>query len=45
MFDGANEKVPLPNIETEEPEIIGQIITHAFITYGSSQYKYAKALF
>ena len=34
MFDGANEKVPLPNIETEELEIIGEIITHAFITHG-----------
>ena len=27
MFERANEKVPLSNIETEELEIIGKIIT------------------
>ena len=34
MFEGANEKVPLPNIETEELEIVGKLITHAFLIHG-----------
>ena len=34
MFEGANEKVPLRNIETEELEMIGKIISHAFTTHG-----------
>ena len=34
MFEGANEKVPLRNIEAEELEMIGKIISHAFTTHG-----------
>ena len=34
LFEGANEKVPLSNFKTEELEIIGKIITHAFIIHG-----------
>ena len=40
---GANENVPLPNVYTEELEIIGEKITHAFMV--AFQYKYAKGLF
>ena len=28
LFEGGNEKVPLPSIETEELEIVGKIIIH-----------------
>ena len=31
IFEGANEKVLLPNIETEELEIVGKMIIHSFI--------------
>ena len=45
MFERANEKVPLSNIETEELEIIGKIITHAFIIHGTVPVQICKSSF
>ena len=45
MFERANEKVPLSNIETEKLEIIGKIITHAFIIHGIFPVQICKSSF
>ena len=45
MFEGKNEKVSLSNIETEEQEIVGKVLTHAFLICGTFPVQYAKDLF
>jgi len=33
IFDGENEKIPVPTLDEDDLETIGEIITYAFIGY------------